>query len=809
MNVASAKDKDTPAPPLGPRIKRVAAKAVRFLLAPALIGLIIYAAADEGRRTAVGAFLLTHLGFPFWALLIVGVVVYRVMENKARRTAIFTPTQSRRTTTKPLMQPLPRAVGDWVEIVIFRDSIPWRVAIAALTVAGVIMASTHGWTITDWPFALASGDAAAEPSVAILAISGPLLWFVVIALRLSAVTKIRANLIGIIHGIARSTLKYPRPTTRPTGEVVQLASPHAAIQILEWDGLEVPRRFFVMAPSTLSVTDGTAWNEFEENLNAKMPHPEGWHVARDGAGKGALVTPAQYPVSILWDGEQDADPLTFIVGANLDAPGEWQTFTFGETSPHALVTGPTGSGKTSWAEIVMAQAATKPMPWDDTLRATCHVIDPKGPFANRWDRRPQMDVTNGTRDIEVDGITESGVVAMAIHLERVLADMLDRQRILDKYPNLGNWTHLPDAEKIKQKMAPVFTVMDEYLDHTGKDPGKSELVEKENAARDRITYIVGLIARKGRSLGFHLIIIAQDARMQDLGGPLVRQLVARVVLGNMDVHANGRMFGADAVIPVLPTVRMVAGKPKGIPGRARMMNAPGQHLHRLQVSWFGGSENSDTLEKYLPRTTIGVVGDDQDDEAVDGQVAANSAAPAVAPAKARASRKVAVPESVDLDDEDGNGIPDAWDAAVTRVAAERAANGETPDVRSAPQRRPAPAPVAVIEDAPDLDDLALIAQEAQASAATSRNAADKAADPDDDPAVEPEPEDPWGEEEETRMRVVGPPGKAAAEPVAPVVDPGEWSTPVEIDGWGNDPEYTPRAARDVDIADPDDFFGGK
>ena len=58
------------------------------------------------------------------------------------------------------------------------------------------------------------------------------------------------------------------------------------------------------------------------------------------------------------------------------------------------------------------------------------------------------------------------------------------------------------------------------------------------------------------------------------------------------------------------------------------MNAPGQAIRRIQVAWFGGSTNSEALDKYLPRTAA--VGEVRDP--VDA-----------------------------LEDKDGNGIPDAWE----------------------------------------------------------------------------------------------------------------------------------------------------
>ncbi|BDZ52472.1 hypothetical protein GCM10025867_47130 (plasmid) [Frondihabitans sucicola] len=531
---------------------RMLARLVRVLVIPAILVTIALTLANAGSREAVGAFLVAHLGFVFWGILLLGFAVWRAWEAKQRHKVIFAPRTTKRSTEKPLMRSMGKAFSDSVDILLFRDEKPWRVAYLLITAGAAALATVNAWGPKDWPFALASGDQDATPGPAILSMVGPLVWFIVVLTRLNKIFGQRSAVIEGIHGVAKSTLKYPKPGARMSPEDRRLSAAYTAVEVKEWETLTMPRRFFVLAPTTLTVTDGKSWSEFEANLGARVPHPEGWHVERERNGRGALIAPAQYPLGVLWDGEQDPDPLTFLLGANLDDAETPLSITFGEVSPHALVTGGTGSGKTSLAEAIMAQAATKPMPWDQTLFAICHVIDPKGPFANRWFGRPNMDVTNGTRDIEIEGETNSGVVAMAFHMERVFADMNARQAILDQYANLGTWIHLPDSEKVANRMTPVYIVMDEFLDHTGKDPGTSEAVLKDNAARERLMYITGLIARKGRSLGFHLILIAQDAKMTDIGSSLIRQLAARAVMGNMDIHANARMFGNDVTIPLLP-----------------------------------------------------------------------------------------------------------------------------------------------------------------------------------------------------------------------------------------------------------------
>lgn len=620
------------------KLRRLIVKLARFFLIPGLAAWGIYVVVQDPEGAL--AYVANHMGVAFWLLLVVGIVGGRAAEAKARMTTLTDP-KSRRKIKDPLQGTF-AALGEWVELALFRDHLAWRIVQLVSTAFCLFMVTTKSLAVDDISAAAETGWAPV-----IQTLLWPVLWVILLAVRISPSSKKRHTTLKAIYNIANSSMKFPRPTPRMQPDVMRLQDPFRVVKVREWETLELPRRFRIEGPTNMSVTDTKAWEELMENLDAKLPHPEGWHLDKDRTGTSAEIYPAEYPVSVLWKGEYDPDPLVFLPGADLDHPGETASFTFGETSPHIMATGGTGSGKSSFAEIVLAQAGIKPMPWDPTLFADCHIIDPKGAFANRWENRPNMTVTNGAVDtVDEFGESMSGIVVMAMHAEKLLKELDRRSSVQQGYKGIATWIDLPDEVKKAEKLRPVIVVMDEYLDHVTKDSSKSEQAEVENAARDRIGYITGQIARKGRSFGMHLILIAQDGKMTDIGSSLVRQMVARIVLGNMDRMAMARMFGEGADLGILPTARLVNGRLKGIPGRGRLMNAPGQQLHKVQVAWFGGKSNLDALDKFLPRAVVA-------EEA---------------------------PESIEsLEDLDGNGIPDAWE--------------------NLPVRKPAPGTLRVISEA--------------------------------------------------------------------------------------------------------------
>lgn len=268
---------------------------------------------------------------------------------------------------------------------------------------------------------------------------------------------------------------------------------------------------------------------------------------------------------------------------------------------------------TSTAEAIMAQAGVKPMPWgndSDPIFGQSYIIDPKGAFANRWEGRPNMHVINGSVDyVSDDGDEISGIEKMRDKVAEVHTIMGERQKLLDAYKeyDAANWLELPDEVKRDHRLAPIFLVMDEYLDWMDLDSSGSEQSERDNQAKRMVQDYVKLIVRKGRSLGVHLILIAQEANMSLIGSNLMRNAPVHVMMGNMDPSIYKTFFGAtEDRVPPLPADRPVKTKTghtkrKPIPGRGRVQAMSGSELVRIQALWFGGEKNSKTLDQFLPK----------------------------------------------------------------------------------------------------------------------------------------------------------------------------------------------------------------
>lgn len=596
--------------------------------------------------------LLHHAGVAVWVLSMLAVPVchaaVQVIRHRRAHASGRGAKEAREKARAPLPSLMTRGRG-WADAFLYRDSLTWRRVQWGVTVLSLILSITvplsvnpmtwNGWLI---------------PSLSLVP---PVMWWAVVGGRQRSLTRVRRDAAESIRRIAAATLHYPKSkgAAMPLSYWLDLTTGHRAVKVSEWDTTEsgapvVPRVFEVIAPGDLSVTDDKAWSEFEANLGAKVPRESGWHVARKKNGTGAVISPAHYPLSAVWDGEVDHDDvMSFFLGVSLDRQGTMQRLNMVNPSNHALVVGATGAGKTTVIETVVAQVVLKTMPWDRTLRGTAHLIDPKGTLASRWAGRPNIICSMGNSDgSNSDGDTISGFEVMAAHCDLIAEEHKRRNEILAKHPNCATWVDLPDEVKAAEKLAPMLVVLDEFLDHTDVDdvkgsPQEQEQAERDNRARAHVLQMTGHWERKARNVGIHVIIIAQEAKMTDIGSSRVRNAVVRIMAGKLDDVACKGMFGiSGSDMPYMPTTHDVKKsdgriEPDPIPGRCFVQMATGQSVSRFQGFYFGGRQNTDTLDKWLPRSPtpgVGVYGGD--------------------------SARVQIAAMPDLND---NGIPDAWEAA--------------------------------------------------------------------------------------------------------------------------------------------------
>lgn len=563
-------------------------------------------------------FLASHLNFLVAPVVIALAVAIYAFSNYSRT---HPPKDKRGKPRRPVRAPrvaLKRVLSDSCDIIANLDHLLWRAAYLAGFVASIAVPLLM-------PVSIANVQAfVADPRTVLVGAGIPAALALALIFRIMSIMRGRLSWIDDAYAIARDCLEYkPLPERGiPTKRQRITATPHLAIEVRRWKTLTEGDTFFVWVPEKLSASNVEVWDELGLNLDEKMPRPEEWRIRTKGyRGRGALIGPANYPRQILWDGEYDPDPLTFGLGDNLEE-GDQYTVTLNDASPHAAISGGTSSGKTSGAEIIAAQVLVKPMPWDPSIRGQVHILDPKGPFAQRWCGRPGVVVSNGQKDSGVDPhvynddgdiiCEKTGVLVMAEHMQYLEDEHKRRADVLSRYPDAGTWVSLPDDVKRQEKFFPILVITDEFLDHTSGQRGKGARVELENDAREFIVSMTDWQLRKARNVGIHYTLIAQRANMKLIGDTMMTNMPIRLVTGQIDKPQLTSMFAIPATdVPRLPSTfhDPATGKTKTIPGRARILNALGQPISKIQIMWFGGKFNSETLDKWLPRGEKPINGD--------------------------------------------------------------------------------------------------------------------------------------------------------------------------------------------------------
>jgi energy-coupling factor transporter ATP-binding protein EcfA2 len=253
-----------------------------------------------------------------------------------------------------------------------------------------------------------------------------------------------------------------------------------------------------------------------------------------------------------------------------DDPDPWHIFPVGrfsrgetarlklEAAPHSLVTGTTGSGKSTVLELLVAVALLR----DWELR----LVDPKRQQFARFSRNPR-------REIPVSFGYADGwqaIVAAKAEMER------RKQLCFD----LG-------AEKWQQaggQIRPLMVVIDEVFALLEEKPAD----EEQAALKADAEAALWSIAREGRAPGVHLVLAAQRPDAKVIQGEARNNLMTRMLMGSQPSPASIQMVLPDVPIPRRPLDMIGDG---GLGGTAtREERSPG-----IGLCWQDGWRYADVL----------------------------------------------------------------------------------------------------------------------------------------------------------------------------------------------------------------------
>lgn len=188
------------------------------------------------------------------------------------------------------------------------------------------------------------------------------------------------------------------------------------------------------------------------------------------------------------------------------------------SSPHALLVGPTGSGKS----VVMTTAIVAALQrGHDVL-----VLDAMKAALDFMPLEPWVRYTGRALD-------EVAAALVAVYGEGT------RRKAILKEHRVPKWTRLPEEVRAVEGIKPITIVVDEYTatiieqkipNSLAKDSPLRLEAEADNALKAYIAMYVGKIAREMRYVGLHLQIALQRPDTKLLDGEVRQNLGARVQL---------------------------------------------------------------------------------------------------------------------------------------------------------------------------------------------------------------------------------------------------------------------------------------
>lgn len=253
----------------------------------------------------------------------------------------------------------------------------------------------------------------------------------------------------------------------------------------------------------------------------------GWWVFVDDA-RGIVEMNAGTPISI---------PARVGYDFDVIENGEWGDLVVGRdgynkpvivdlaATPHVLVVGRTGSGKSIFIQTMIYSALAHGF--------ELAILDPsKRGLDFRW-ARPY--------------VREGGWGCQTFPeaLEAIKSVYAEAQRRLDILDELSvpKWSALSKEEQVKYGINPVLVVIDEGTSMAKllalpktmdkEDPEYIEMAEL-NAAKERILMLIGKILRECRFVGIHLVFGTQRFGVKEIGegaGEMRENMGARIVLG--------------------------------------------------------------------------------------------------------------------------------------------------------------------------------------------------------------------------------------------------------------------------------------
>lgn len=254
--------------------------------------------------------------------------------------------------------------------------------------------------------------------------------------------------------------------------------------------------------------------------------------------------------------------------------------------PHALVVGPTGSGKTVelLAHAVGALARGHQLALIDPTKAGLDFIRIR-PWCTVW---------------------ADDLPAGQAAIERIYAEVARRKAVLQRYSEV-KWSDLPVEVRRQENIHPMTVIIDEFGSLVLPEPVPKALdkdhpyvteANERNSSRAIIQAVSGRIAREARFAGIHLAIGIQRPDAAIVGGELRSNLTSAIQLAApgkpLSIDALRMVFGGDVGPQAAEALAVLDdGRSRGL----AVMAAEGGSARGFRVAYAPAAEIPEMLER--------------------------------------------------------------------------------------------------------------------------------------------------------------------------------------------------------------------
>ena len=299
-----------------------------------------------------------------------------------------------------------------------------------------------------------------------------------------------------------------------------------------------------------------------------------------------------------WEYAKSRDPWTFPLGVDdMGNPVEWNT----KATPHILICGKSGTGKSSAAQVVVAEALLKG--YDIIL------VDPS---------KGCIDFTQWAKRKAIAFVGEGQLRETTAVIGWLRDEMSHRVHLNNKY-GVGNINDIPEdaiSDEDRPHLKRILLVFDEfnsYLTEMGKtqsNPNNDVHVANDNAAIIAINASIinamsdlAKIAVQGRTAGIDLLLGAQRLTMDDMkrfNANAFFRTLGRVLLGS---DSPSGVFSQMNIKEANRLQASLKGAGGTVPRGRGMYESADSTLSAVQTWWSGGQDELSDLVAGIPDAT--------------------------------------------------------------------------------------------------------------------------------------------------------------------------------------------------------------